>query len=154
MPIHALLVLLHLLAAAYWVGGMAALLFAVRPAAFETLSPPQRMPLLAATLRRFLAGVGLAIVVLLASGLAMIALYGGFASVHWSVHAMLALGLVMMALYGHLRSVPVKRLQRAVAASDWSAGAATLPTIRKLVSVNLALGVAVFALAVVGRTLG
>ncbi len=151
MPIHALLVLLHLLAAAFWVGGMAALLFAVRPAAFETLAPPERLSLLASAMRRFLGGVGLAIVVLLVSGLAMIVLYGGFAQVHWSVHAMLGVGLLMMGLYGHLRAVPMKRLLRAVAAKDWAAGGAVMPTIRKLVTLNLALGVIVFAVAVVGR---
>lgn len=154
MPIlHALLLFLHLVAAAWWVGGMAAMHFAVRPAAVATLEPPLRLPFLAATLARFFVGVSTAIAVLLASGLLMVALAGGFARVHWSVHAMLALGLLMMALFLHLRFAPYPRLRRAVAARDWPLAAANLNLIRKLVALNLALGVTVFALAVVGRAL-
>ena len=78
---------------------------------------------------------------------------GGFGQVHWRVHAMLALGLVMMALFLHLRFAPYPRLVRAVAAREWPVAAANLNLIRRLVVTNLALGVLVFALAVVGRAL-
>jgi len=149
----AILLFLHLLAAAFWVGGMALMHFAVRPAAVATLEPPMRLPFLAATLSRFFAGVSTAIVVLLASGLLMVWMSGGFGRVHWSVHAMLAIGLVMMALFLHIRFAPYPRLQRAVTAREWPVAGANLNVIRKLVAVNLALGVLVFALAVVGRTL-
>ncbi|CAN7161597.1 CopD family protein [Variovorax sp. LjRoot84] len=154
MPVlPAILLFLHLLAAAFWVGGMAAMHFAVRPAAVATLEPPLRLPFMADTLSRFFVGVAIAIGVLLASGLWTLMLAGGFARVHWSVHAMLAVGLVMMALFLHVRFAPYPRLQRAVAVRDWPAAAANLGTIRKLVATNLALGVAVFALAIVGRAL-
>ncbi|MGO4395033.1 CopD family protein [Variovorax sp. M-6] len=149
----ALLLFLHLLAAAFWVGGMAVMHFAVRPSAVATLEPPLRLPFMAATLARFFVGVSCAIGVLLASGLLLVWASGGFAQVHWSVHAMFTLGLVMMALFLHLRFAPYPRLRRAVAASEWPAAAANLNLIRKLVGVNLMLGVAVFALAVVGRAL-
>jgi uncharacterized membrane protein len=149
--LHALLLFLHLVAAAWWVGGMAAMHLAVRPAAVATLEPPLRLPFLAAALARFFVGVSTAIAVLLASGLLMVALTGGFARVHWSVHAMLALGLLMMALFLHLRFAPYPRLRRAVAAREWPLAAASLNLIRRLVALNLALGVLVFALAVLGR---
>ncbi|GAA4336261.1 CopD family protein [Variovorax defluvii] len=152
MP-HALLLLLHLLAAAFWVGGMAVMHFAVRPSAVAVLEPPLRLPLMAQALSRFLAGVAVAIAVLLASGFGMVWLAGGFARVHWSVHAMLGIGLMMMALYLHIRFAPHPRLQRAVAAREWPVAAAQLNTIRKLVELNLVLGVVVFALAIVGRVL-
>lgn len=149
----ATLLFLHLLAAAFWVGGMALMHFGVRPAAVATLEPPMRLPFLAATLSRFFVGVSTAIVVLLLSGLLMVWMSGGFARVHWSVHAMLAVGLLMMALFLHIRIAPYPRLQRAVAAREWPVAAANLNIIRKLVAVNLALGVLVFAFAVVGRAL-
>ncbi|OUM02158.1 CopD family protein [Variovorax sp. JS1663] len=152
MP-HALLLLLHLLAAAFWVGGMAVMHFAVRPSAVAVLEPPLRLPLMAQALSRFLAGVAVAIAVLLASGFGMVWLAGGFARVHWSVHAMLGIGLLMMGLYLHIRFAPYPRLVRAVAAREWPVAAAQLNTIRRLVEVNLALGVGVFALAIVGRVL-
>ncbi|HEY2254030.1 MAG TPA: CopD family protein [Variovorax sp.] len=149
----ALLLFLHLVAAAFWVGGMATLHFAVRPAAAATLEPPLRLPFMAATLSRFLAAVSGAIVLLLASGLLMVWLLGGFAHVPWNVHAMLAIGLLMMALFLHIRFAPFPRLQRAVAAREWPVAAAHLNLIRRLVGVNLVLGVVVFALALASRAL-
>jgi uncharacterized membrane protein len=153
MLLHLTLLCLHLLAAALWVGGMAVMHFAVRPAAVQTLEPPLRLPFMAAALGRFFAWVSAAVIVLLASGLAMILLAGGFAAAHWSVHAMFALGLLMMAVYGHIRFAIHPRLQRAVAAREWPQAAAQLNAIRVRVALNLALGTAVFVLAVVARAL-
>ncbi|RYZ12643.1 MAG: hypothetical protein EOO24_02665, partial [Comamonadaceae bacterium] len=141
----------HLLSAAMWVGGMATLHFAVRPAAASTLPPAQRLPFMAAALDRFFSWVVTAIAVLLATGFGMVGQAGGFAEVHWSVHAMLAIGLVMMALFGHIRLAAHPRLRRHVDAGNWPAAAAQLDSIRKLVAVNLGLGVLVFVVAVVGR---
>ena len=152
MP-QALLLLLHLLSAAFWVGGMAVMHFAVRPSAVAVLEPPLRLPLMAQALSRFFAGVSVAIVILLASGLGMVWLAGGFARMHWSVHAMLALGLVMMAVFLHIRFAPYPRLLRAVAGREWPVAASQLHMIRRLVELNLVLGVTVFALAIVGRAL-
>ena len=47
----------------------------------------------------------------------------------------------MVAVFMHIRFVLYKRLSRAVAASDWSAGGAALAKIRRWVSINLGLGV-------------
>ena len=79
---YAVLLCLHLIAAAFWVGGMAALHFAVRPAAIDRLEPPQRLAFFDAALGRFFAGVTAAIVVILVSGPAMIVLAGGLARMH------------------------------------------------------------------------
>ncbi len=38
------LLFLHLASAVFWVGGMAVMHFAVRPAAVSTLEPPKRLP--------------------------------------------------------------------------------------------------------------
>ncbi len=154
MPLlHATLLCLHLLAATLWVGGMAVMHFAVRPAAIQTLEPPLRLPFMAAALGRFFAGVSVAVVVLLLSGLAMMLRSGGFATAPWSVHAMFGIGLVMMALYSHIRYAAYPRLRAAVAARAWPKAAAQLNAIRVRVALNLALGTLVFVLAVVGRVL-
>lgn len=152
MLLYTTLLCLHLLAATVWVGGMAVMHFAVRPAAVQTLEPPLRLPFMAAALARFFAWVSAAVLVLLASGVAMLLLGGGFAAAHWRVHAMLALGLLMMAVYGHIRFAIHPRLQRAVAAREWPVAAAQLNAIRVRVVFNLALGTLVFVLAVVGRS--
>jgi uncharacterized membrane protein len=149
----AVLLFLHLLAAAFWVGGMAVMHFAVRPAAVATLAPPLRLPFMAAALGRFFRGVSVSVGVLLASGLALIVLSGGMRAVHWRVHAMLVLGLLMMAIYGHIRFGVHPKLQRAVAGKDWPAAAGRLNLVRRLVGLNLVLGVLVFGVAVLGRAL-
>lgn len=151
MTLTAALLALHLLAAAYWIGGMAVVQTAVRPAVGEALAePPQRVALMAALLRRFFAGVTVAIVLLWASGLAMVQFGGGWAAQPLRVHAMAGIALVMTGLFVLIRARLYPRLQRS-AATDVPAAAAALAGIRRLVSLNLGLGVAVFVVALVGR---
>jgi uncharacterized membrane protein len=64
---------------------------------------------------------------------------------------MLAVGLVMMLLYLHIRFAPFKRMRAAVMAGDWAVAAANLDTVRKMVSINLALGIITIAIATIGR---
>ena len=151
--VQAVLIFVHLLAAAVWVGGMAAMHHAVRPAAVSLLEPPQRLPFMSAALGRFFGLVSTAIVALLVTGFAMIYHAGGFKAVPVSVHLMLGIGLVMMALYGHIRFAAWPRLQRSVRAREWPVGAIALGSIRRVVGINLMLGVLVFAIATVGPAL-
>lgn len=149
---YVILLLLHLLAAAFWVGGMATMHFAVRPAVVATLEqPPLRLRTLAAALRRFFVGVDAAVTLLFASGFAMVMGAGGFRGLHWRIEAMMGIALVMAAVYVYIRAAVFPALRRAVAQSAWPAAGARLRTVRMLVSLNLALGVAVFAVAIVGR---
>ena len=148
---YVILLFIHLLAAAFWVGGMATLHFAVRPAAVATLEPPLRLRTMAAALRRFFVGADAAVTLLFATGVAMILLAGGFRTVHWRIEAMMGIALVMAGIYVYIRASVFKALRRAVEESAWPVAAARLNTVRLLVTVNLALGVAVFAVATVGR---
>lgn len=150
---RAALLFVHVFAAALWIGGMAAMHFAVRPAAVATLPPPQRVPFMAAAVGRFLNLVAVAIGALLASAVALIAIGNGLAALHWSVHAMTAIGLAMVAVYLHIRFATYPALTRAVQATQWPQAAQALDGVRKLVLVNLALGTLVFALALTGRSL-
>jgi uncharacterized membrane protein len=94
---------------------------------------------------------GVAIAVLLLSGVAMVEIAGGFAVVRRSVHAMFGIGLVMVAIYAHLRWRLHPRLRRAVEVQDWAGAGAQLALIRQQVFLNLGLGIAVFLVAVLGR---
>ena len=143
--------LVHVLSIIVWIGGMVFAHFFLRPATL-TLEPPQRVRLMHDVLQRFFAAVSVAVVVVLGSGLWMIGRVarqaaqagGSFAMpLDWTIMA--TLGLVMMALFGHIRFALFKRLQRAVAASDWATGGQALGSIRTLVGVNLALGVLIVA---------
>ena len=66
---------------------------------------------------------------------------------------MFAIGLLMMLIYGHIRFGPFVRLRRAVAAREWPQAAPQLNSIRRGVGINLVLGVLVFVVAVVARSL-
>lgn len=146
------LLLAHVLATTFWVGGMAVMHFCVRPAAVATLAPPQRLPLMADALRRFVRGVALAVVAVWVSGLAMIEVAGGMAVVLRHVHLMLALGLAMTLVYALVAHQALPRLTAAVTRQDWPAAGAALARIRMLVTLNIALGVAVHVVALLGRT--
>jgi uncharacterized membrane protein len=168
MRLYAFLLFLHVLGVVIWVGGMFVMHFAVRPSAVELLQPPQRLPLLAATLKRFFGWVTIAVIVVLLSGVLMFfgigaaagaiaagknAFVEGIRLAHVSIHIMFGLGLVMMAIYAHIRTAPFMRLQRAVAAQDWPVAATHLNQVRVLVATNLVLGIVVIGVATIGRAL-
>ena len=145
--LYAILKTLHLLSIILWVGGMAFVLFFLRPA-LGSLQPPERVRLMHDVLRRFFGAVSASIIIVLVSGLWMMADFasGSAASgvrmpASWMVMA--TLGLLMMAIYGHIRFVLYKRLQRALASSDWSAGGALMGSIRLWVLINLLLGLVI-----------
>ena len=135
--------LIHVLAVVLWVGGMAFAHFFLRPAV-QALDPPQRLGLMQRVLLGFLNAAGIAVLAALISGVALMALGVRGAN----VNAMAVLGLLMAAIYGHVRFVLYPGLARAVNAKDWPAGGAAMARLRTWVSVNLALGVVVTALAV------
>lgn len=149
--LYTTLLFAHVLGVVVWVGGMFVLHFAVRPAAARLQEPSMRLTLLSSVLGRFMSWAALAIIVILASGLAMIFGSGGFRNAHLSVHLMLAVGLVMMALYLHIRFAAFKRMRAAVVTGNWAVAAANLDAVRKLVSINLVLGIVVIAIATIGR---
>ncbi|HEX6828568.1 MAG TPA: CopD family protein [Burkholderiales bacterium] len=146
-------VFLHVLSVTVWVGGMFFAYMCLRPVAARVLEPPQRLRLWDGTFALFFPWVWAAVALILASGLYMIWLMGGFAAAPHHVHAMFGLGLTMMLIYFHVYFLPYRRLRRAVAAGDWKAGGAALGQIRKLVGINLALGLLTIAIAILGRLL-
>src|SRR5262245_22173024 len=141
---HVLLLLLlaaHILAAVYWVGGMAFAYTVLRPSA-GALDPAARLPLWRRVFTRFLPGVGAAIVVLLLSGYGMQFIhYAGFRGVALYVHVMQGIGLVMMLLYLHLLFAPWKRFRTAVDQGALPEAAKHLNSIRQIVAINLTWGV-------------
>jgi uncharacterized membrane protein len=147
----AVALLLHVLGVVVWVGGMFFALVALRPAAMATLQPPQLLPLMAATMSRFLSWVAGTIIVILGSGFYMIAAMGGFRAVGTHVHVMLAMGILMMLIFVHIRVAPFRRLAGAVVSQSWPRAGAAMASIRKYIAVNLGLGLLTIAIAILGR---
>jgi uncharacterized membrane protein len=145
------LIALHVLAAAIWVGGMFFAYMVLRTSA-GPLEPPTRLALWQRVFGRFFPWVWASIIVLLASGYAMLFWhFGGFAGAPLHVNIMQATGLLMMLLFFHLFFAPWRRFSRAVDAGAWSEAAASLKEIRRFVATNLVLGLITVAVASSGR---
>jgi uncharacterized membrane protein len=143
--------ILHVLSAVIWVGGMFFALVALRPAS-GPLEAPVRLGLWLRVLDRFFAWVFAAIVLLLLSGFSMIfAVYGRFAGLRLYINVMMVIGIVMMLLFLHLFFAPWKRFRVAMAAGDNTVAAAQLNQIRIIVTINLILGLVTVAIGSSGR---
>lgn len=142
--------LIHLLAALIWVGGMFFAYVVLRPVAVEVLEPPQRLRLWDAVFRRFFNWVWGAVAALLVSGLYMIYLYGGMAHVARHVHIMLVLGLAMMVIFGYVFFACYVPLSLHAANQRWKEAGELLGKIRKLIAVNLALGLLIVCEVMIG----
>lgn len=142
--------LIHLLAALIWVGGMFFAYVALRPAAAEVLEPPQRLSLWDAVFRRFFSWVWGAVSILMVSGLYMVYLYGGLAHVARHIHIMLVIGLTMMVIYGYIYFACYVPFSLHVAKQRWKEAGELLVKIRRLIAVNLSLGLLTACIAVIG----
>ncbi|HNK33343.1 MAG TPA: hypothetical protein PK403_13830, partial [Plasticicumulans sp.] len=98
----ALLLAVHLLAASFWLGGMAFMLWIAPPALAARLPPEQQGPLRLALLGRFLAAVWIAMPLTLASGYALFAQGGAAVRASPGLHAMAGLGTLMGAVFAGL----------------------------------------------------
>ncbi|CAI8976683.1 DUF2269 family protein [Pseudomonas chlororaphis] len=148
MTAFALVYTLHVLAALVWVGGMFFAWMVLRPAAVAALEGPARLKLWAEVFPRFFVWVWVAVVLLPISGVGLIHLrFSGFETAPRYVQVMMGLYVVMTALFIRIQSLQLPALRQAVAAEDWPAGATTLGNIRKLVGINLIIGLLLVAVA-------
>lgn len=139
---------LHVLAALIWVGGMFFAWMILRPAAVSTLEAPARLTLWAEVFRRFFQWVWLAVLVLPVSGMGLLHLrFSGFETAPRYVHVMIGLYIVMLALFLRIQTLLLPELRKAIAAQNWPAGGEALGRIRKLVGINLLVGLALVAIA-------
>lgn len=146
----AIAVTLHLLSVVVWVGGMFYAYMAMRPAVGQTVEPAKRPALWAATLERFFRWVWLAIALILASGFWMVFKVFGGMHLPLYIHLMIGLGILMMLLFFHVYFAPFRRLKITVANGGTEAGLKSIGQIRKIVGLNLLIGLVVIAIAAVG----
>lgn len=147
----ALLTAPHVLAAVVWVGGMFFAYVVLRPSA-ALLPSEMRLQLWHRVLSRFFPWVWASIVLLLVSGYGMVFLYlGGFAGAPLHIHVMQGIGIVMVLLFLHLFFAPWRRFGRAVEGGAFPEAATELGQIRRIVAVNLVLGLATIIVGASGR---
>ncbi|MFI8479762.1 CopD family protein [Pseudomonas sp. NPDC078700] len=153
MTFYALPYALHLLAALIWVGGMFFAWMILRPAAVKTLEAPARLQLWAEVFQGFFRWVWLAVLVLPISGMGMLHMrFAGFETAPKYVHVMMGLYIVMLALFLRIQALQLPELRRAIEQQQWPAGGAVLGKIRRLVGINLTIGLVVVALAALRPT--
>jgi uncharacterized membrane protein len=139
---------LHLLAALVWVGGMFFAWMVLRPAVIAALEGPSRLKLWVEVFPRFFVWVWATVVVLPVTGIGMIQLhFTSFETAPRYVQVMMGLYVVMVALFLRIHSLLLPELRRAVEGSQWVEGAAALGRIRRLVGINLLIGLSVVAIA-------
>ena len=135
---------LHILCIVAWVGGMFFAVTVLRPSV-AALEPAQRIALHNRVFRRFFLVIWHAMPIALLSGYAMIiGVWGGFAHLPWNVNVMQALGLIMAAVFLFVVFGPYKRFRAAVSTAR---AAEAAERIRRLIVVNLALGVVTIIVA-------
>jgi uncharacterized membrane protein len=140
MIVWSLVLALHLLSIAAWVGGMAFALLVLRPS-LAVLDPAARLALHGQTFRRFFKIIWHVMPMALVSGWAMvIGVYGGFAHLYWTVNVMQLLGLIMAGVFVVLFFGPWQRFRAAPSAE----GAAA---IRQMITINLVLGTVTIVIA-------
>lgn len=148
MPTYTLLYVLHLLAALLWVGGMFFAWMVLRPAAAGILQPAERLRLWVDVFARFFRWVWAAVLVLPVSGFALLHLrFASFDTAPGYVHAMFGLYLAMLALFLRIALLQLPQLRRAVISEDWPTGAIALGRIRRLVGINLIIGLLIVIIA-------
>ncbi len=142
---------LHVLGAVVWVGGMFAAYMCLRPAA-GPLEAPQRLALWRRFFQKFFLWVWASVVLLVATGYWMLMTnFGGFAHAPPYVNYMQALGWVMILLYAGLFHGPWLKFKRAVDAQDWPTAGAQLNLIRRIIAINLPIGLIVVIIGGTGR---
>jgi uncharacterized membrane protein len=146
-----LFLVLHLLAAIGWVGGMLFAHMALRPSAMA-LEPPVRLALWNRVFSRFFPLVWVCVLILLVTGHGLTGLGAGRGS--HPVLAMTVIGWVMAVLFAYLYLRPYAVLRVALAAGDIPAAAAAQNMIRKIVATNLTLGLITCVLGVLARFFG
>jgi uncharacterized membrane protein len=145
------LVALHVMAAVVWVGGMFFAYVVLRPSA-GPLETPARLALWHRVFARFFPWVWASIALLLVSGYSMLFVrFGGFAEAGPHIHVMQLTGILMMLLFFHLYFVPWRRFSRAVDAGALAEAGAALNQIRRIVAINLVLGLLTVAVGASGR---
>jgi uncharacterized membrane protein len=151
MTTTAIAIALHIFGAVVWVGGMFAIYVCLRPALI-TIEPAPRLRLVRATLGNFFRWVWISLLLLVVTGYGMVFVtFGGFAALPLHVDLMQAIGWVMIALFLWLFYGPWLAFKRAADSENWPIAAASLDRIRRIISINLPLGLLVVVIGASGR---
>lgn len=150
MTAYSALYVLHVLAAMVWVGGMFFAWMILRPAAAGVLAAPERLQLWQEVFRRFFLWVWAAVLILPIGGMGMLHMrFAGFDTAPQYVQIMMGLFIAMLALFLRIQLLQLPELRKTIAEQNWSEAGAALARIRKVVGINLILGLLVVSIAAI-----
>ncbi len=139
-----LILSLHLLGMAIWVGGLVWVMVILRPS-LALLDPTPRVSVHLQSLKRFFRLVWQ--VVLLTGWSMEIFREGGFAGADWHINAMQGLGILMALVFAYSYFGPFKKAQRAIRPKP-----EIFESIRSLAGTTLVIGIAVVVVASLGHS--
>ncbi|MEL0107830.1 MAG: CopD family protein [Rhodospirillales bacterium] len=142
---------LHALAAIIWVGGMFFAYLVLRPT-LGHLEGPERLKIWAGVFPKFFGWVWISAIVLLITGYWQIFVdFGGLKGITIAIKLMMGIGILMVFIFFYLFFGPYEQFKKAVTAQDWAQAGERLNTIRKIVLINLKLGLITSAIGASGR---
>ena len=144
-------IIIHVLSAVIWVGGMFFAYMALRPVAANLLEPPLRLPVWRDVFAKFFPWVWLCAVSLLISGYWMAGQLYATSGYPLYVDLMQGLGILMVLLFMYMFFALYRRMKQFIAVGDLPAAGAKLAQIRTIIRTNLILGLVVVAIASGGR---
>ncbi|MEO5344868.1 MAG: CopD family protein [Magnetococcus sp. YQC-9] len=146
-----LALLLHLIAATLWVGGMFFALWIVRPSALN-LELPLRVELWSGILTRFMVVVWACVITLPITGYWMIfSGFGGMTNVGRHIHVMEGLGWIMIIIFVVIFFRDFRAMRHMTRELLYPEAGLYIERLRKLVNINLILGLINVAVAGAGR---
>lgn len=148
MTIWGALLGVHVLCAVIWVGGMFFAYLVLRPS-LSVLDAPQRLLLHTQIFRRFFLIIWHVMPLILLTGFAVLfGVFGGPGPARWNVQVMMGLGIIMSAVFVVIVFGPYARFRRT---TDRARMAANIDAIRKLIGLNLLLGLITVFVAALGQ---
>ncbi len=143
---NAIAIALHVTAATVWVGGMFFAYIVLRPSS-DVLAPPQKLVLWAGVFKRFFPWVWMAIIVLMTTGYWLIfSWFKGLDNTPGYVHLMHIIGWIMALLFVYLYYKTYPGFKVAIQNENWPEAGAVMARIRKVILVNLILGLLLLVL--------
>lgn len=143
---------LHMLAAVIWVGGMFFAYMILRPVAGKLLESPIRLTLWSNVFARFFPWVWTTVVMLPLTGYFMIyQTWGGFSDIGLDLKLMHIIGWVMIVIFLFVFFVPFQRMAHAIEEKTFDLAGKQLNLIRRVIGINLILGLTVLVIASAGR---
>lgn len=146
-----LVLAIHILAVIIWLGGLFFLAVVLGPSA-ESLDPAAVSSFWHRTLSRSLAWGRLSLVLIVATGVAMIFLvFGGYGNLPNIHRVNMAIGMPAIVLYGYVYLMPWRQFSRAAQNNDTALAAKKLRQVRMLLATILVLALLAAFMSALGR---